>query len=877
MVLQAALAVLLSRLGAGTDIPVGHRRWPGRTDEALDDLVGFFVNTLVLRTDLTGDPTFAELLARVRETDLAASRTRTCRSSGWSRSWPPARSLARHPLFQVMLDPAEHRRGRPEPARRRTEPTPTGLATAKFDLDVGVQETFDADGAPAGLSCSVIAAADLFDAGSAELLTQRLVRVLEVLAAEPRTRLSALSVLAADERQRLLAEWSATEVEADSLTEAGHDTRAYVLDEWLAPVPAGVPGELYVGGAQPARGLHGRPGPTAESFVANPFATDGSRLHRTGSQARWTADGRLVITSAAAPGNGGHLPASGEDPAQSHPRRPVRGPANLREELLSAVFAQVLGRERVGVDEDFFQLGGHSLSAIRLLSRVRAVLGVEVSLRTLFEAPTVAGLAARLAESDRARLALTAAQRPDLLPLSFAQRRLWFLGRLEGPSPTYNVPVALRLTGDLDRAALDAALLDVIGRHEVLRTVLPTADGEPYQRILEPAELEWRLEETGDRPRRTGRGAGRGVGPRLRPVVRNTHPRLAVRDRPDEHVLVVVLHHIASDGWSTAPLARDLVGRVRGTPRGPGPGLGAAAGAVRGLRAVAARAPRRRGRPGQPARPAAGLLARGAGRSARGADPARRPAAARRRPATAADWVTSALARRAARARWPSWPAPTARRLSWCSRPALAVLLPELGAGTDIPIGIPDRGPHRRGAGRPGRLLRQHAGAAHRPVRRPDLPRAARPGPGRPTWPRYAHQDVPFERLVEVLNPERSLARHPLFQVMLACRTTPRPAASTCRAVAVEAARPATGRPSSTCTSSWRGVRRDGAPGGRRRRSRVRRPTCSTARRSSRLAERLVRVLDRSSPTRTRRSAAVRRPDDAERQRVLRRVERHGG
>ncbi|WP_158679353.1 condensation domain-containing protein, partial [Streptomyces sp. Tu 6176] len=163
-----------------------------------------------------------------------------------------------------------------------------------------------------------------------------------------------------------------------------------------------------------------------------------------------------------------------------------RAPRTAREEVIAAVFAALLERTSVGVEDDFFALGGHSLLAARAVSRLRAALGVECAVRDLFEARTVAGLAARLTERTASgRPPLTrAAERPALLPLSYAQRRLWLIDSVQGPGTTYNVPLAVRLRGPVDAEALEAALADLVARHEVLRTVFTEIDGEPYQRVL---------------------------------------------------------------------------------------------------------------------------------------------------------------------------------------------------------------------------------------------------------------------------------------------------------------------------------------------------------------------------------------------------------
>ena len=172
-----------------------------------------------------------------------------------------------------------------------------------------------------------------------------------------------------------------------------------------------------------------------------------------------------------------------------------RAPASAIEEILAGIYAQVLGVERVGVEDSFFELGGDSLSAMRLIAAVNTGLDAHLSVRAVFEAPTVARLAPRIGDDGGGLEPLVAVERPAVVPLSFAQSRLWFLDQLYGPSPVYNMAVAVRLGGRLDAEALGAALADVVGRHESLRTLFPAPGGIPQQLVVpvERADFGWQV------------------------------------------------------------------------------------------------------------------------------------------------------------------------------------------------------------------------------------------------------------------------------------------------------------------------------------------------------------------------------------------------
>ncbi|UWF51918.1 amino acid adenylation domain-containing protein [Pseudomonas sp. N3-W] len=263
-------------------------------------------------------------------------------------------------------------------------------------------------------------------------------------------------------------------------------------------------------------------------------------------------------------GNGkvdrGALPAPQAD---AFDQRDYQAPQGPLETALGAIWAEVLGVERVGRDDQFFALGGHSLLVMRVLAQVRHTLGLEVPPSALFAAPVLAQFAERLALSrDTVRVAITAVERTGAQTLSSAQQRLWFLAQMEGGNAAYHMPLNLRLRGPLHVAALERSFNQLVARHEALRTTFIAVEGEGRQQVAPPAhsiklavtdlqglgDAEARLigliDEEGARPFDLSRG----------PLMRVSLVRLA----DDEHVLLLTQHHIVSDGWSMGVLTREL-------------------------------------------------------------------------------------------------------------------------------------------------------------------------------------------------------------------------------------------------------------------------------------------------------------------------------
>uniref|UniRef100_UPI003B3A4085 amino acid adenylation domain-containing protein n=1 Tax=Longimicrobium sp. TaxID=2029185 RepID=UPI003B3A4085 len=448
------------------------------------------------------------------------------------------------------------------------------------------------------------------------------------------------------------------------------NTRAYVLDAHLHPVPIGVAGELYLAGDGLSRGYANHPAMTAERFVPCPFGAPGMRMYRVMDLVRWkevresTGDAVLcedastfalshsrtfaleylgrtdfqvkvrgyriepgeiearlaehpgvrapvVLVREDAPGdrrlvayyladepvavdalkshlaerlpeymvpsayvwmaeyprtpNGKTdrraLPAPEHDAYAAHA---YEAPVGETEQAAAAIWVEVLGAGRVGRGDDFFALGGHSLFAVRVVSRVRQVLGVEASPRDLFERPVLADFARRLETAASAEATeIAQVERSGPLALSFAQQRLWFIEQMQGVGAAYHIPMRLRLRGDLDRGALVRSLDRIVARHEALRTTFPAVDGEPVQHIAPVGESGFQLVEHDLRAQADAEDALRRLAQDEAsapfdlahgPLFRGRLIRMAA----DDHVLLLTMHHIVSDGWSMGVLYREL-------------------------------------------------------------------------------------------------------------------------------------------------------------------------------------------------------------------------------------------------------------------------------------------------------------------------------
>ena len=460
-------------------------------------------------------------------------------------------------------------------------------------------------------------------------------------------------------------------------------------------------------------------------------------------------------------------------PAPESVVREVVGPRSAVESVLVELWGELLGRSEVSVLDNFFELGGHSLLATQVISRVRETFEVEVPLRALFDTPTIAGLAERIEMArgeDTAVPPLVRVPREGYLPLSFAQQRLWFLDQFEPGNSVYNVPSALRLTGPLNFNALQQSLQQIVHRHEALRTTFALIEGEPVQVIpaavpvllplldlqsLDPdsrkAEARRLIDEEAQRPFDLEQG----------PLFRASLLRLSEED----HILLLSLHHIVSDGWSQGVLRRELVALYRAGCHGQPSELpdlplqyadyavwqrqwlqGAAlARQVDYWKAHLAGAPSFLELPTDRPRPAV--------KSFRGA----------RRGLQLSQALTSSLSELSQR---------EGATLFMTLLAAFQTLLYHYSGQSDIVVGTPIANRTRSEVegliGLFMNTLALRGDLSGDPRFTALLGRVRESALGA-----YAHQDLPFEKLVEELKPERSLSHSPVFQVMLILQNAP--------------------------------------------------------------------------------------------------------
>jgi len=676
------------------------------------------------------------------------------------------------------------------------------------------------------------------------------------------------------------------------------DLSIHLLDRNGQLVPAGVVGEMYVGGAGVARGYLGRPELTSQRFVPDPFSTDPSaRLYRSGDLARWVAPPRHGQDQSIAPsvaGSADSVPppvglggGTGEERARERAHGAaltlefmgradeqvkVRGfriepgeiesvllahasvreavvlargeneakrlvawlvaegvdAAELRAHLLgrlpdymvpaafvfldalpltrhgkvdrralpdpdaadlsgagyvapeteterrvAAIWAAVIGVERVGARDDFFVLGGHSLLATQVISRVRATFGVEVPLRALFEAPRLAGFAARVDAAVRADAGadapIRASSRNDL-PLSFAQERLWFIDRLEPGSTAYNVPMPVRLGGALDASALERALGEMVRRHAVLRTRFALVDGAPVQHIEPAGPFQLEVDDISALPAdaREAEIGRLAAAEREAPFDLEAGPLFRVRlvrAADDDHLLLMGMHHAVTDGWSSGIFLRELSALYGAFSRGeasPLPELPVRYADfaawqrewLRGERLGAQVAWWREHLAGAPA-----VLTLPTDRP--------RPAAQSHRGERIGFALPAELAGGLREAALEQHATPFMALLA-----AFTLVLARWSGQDDVVVGTPVAGRTRRETeGLVGLFVNTlpiRTELAGDPSFRALLGRVREA-----TLGAYAHQDLPFERLVEELAPERSLSHAPVFQVLLALQNDP--------------------------------------------------------------------------------------------------------
>ncbi|MBD2690473.1 non-ribosomal peptide synthetase [Anabaena catenula] len=430
------------------------------------------------------------------------------------------------------------------------------------------------------------------------------------------------------------------------------NTQIYILDKHLQPLPVGISGELYIGGAGLARGYFKQSELTKEKFIPNPFTPE-TLLYKTGDLARYLPNGEIeylgridyqvklrgfrielgeieavleqhlavrqcvVIAREDVPGNQrliAYLVAENAvtdelrqylrtklpeymipsalvildslplTPNGKVNRRALPAPENTGgelastfvatrnpvEEVLAGIWTQVLGVSQVGIHDNFFELGGHSLLATQIISRIRKTFGVDIPLQRLFEFPTIAELAKNIQEASHQGIAaITPVPRDGNLPLSFAQARLWLLEQLNPESDIYNMPAAVRFVGELNVEVLEESINEIICRHEVLRTIFTSVDGQPLQVITPNVQLQIPVVDLRELPKAQQEAEIEHLSIKefqlafdftQAPLLRCTLLQLGEQ----EHILLFTIHHIVFDGWSQGVLISEIAALYSG-------------------------------------------------------------------------------------------------------------------------------------------------------------------------------------------------------------------------------------------------------------------------------------------------------------------------
>ena len=639
------------------------------------------------------------------------------------------------------------------------------------------------------------------------------------------------------------------------------NAQLYVLNQWMEPAPIGVPGELFISGAQVARGYLNRPDLTAERFLPNPFShTAGDRMYKTGDIARWRKDGEMeflgradgqvkirgyrielgeietvlrqhpvveqavvivredeqkqkrliayvvlrqqIATSELRDELQGRLPEfmvpsvfmvlekipltpSGKIDRRSLPAPPtdraafeqaVVAPRTPTEELLTQIWSAVLGRAQISVEDDFFAIGGHSLLATQVTARIRNIFKVEVPLRRMFESPTIGKLAkvldqltASAPEQLSQPLRRVTTEETFSVPLSYAQQRLWFVDQLTPGNTVYNMPVFVRVAGPLKVQALQLALKEIIHRHESLRTRFAIVDGEPRQIISAAADLDLPLLDLSSSPAEQREAEARkiAVAEAQSPFDLERGPLFRVKLvklADDDHVLATNMHHIISDGWSIGVLMREVSVLYQAFSEGrPSP-----------LPELEIQYPdysvwQRDWLRGEVLDQQVNYWREQLSGVAPLELPLDRPRPAMMTFRGAAEAVTV--------------PAETTEKLRKLGQrhgatlymtllAAFQVLLSRYSGQQDISVGSPIAGRQRPelepliGFFINTLVLRSRLSDESSFTQLLNQVRET-------TLQAYAHQDVPFEKLVEVIHPERNLDRTPLFQAMFILQNTP--------------------------------------------------------------------------------------------------------